>query len=375
MPERLLPLPDWDSSSRVHPDRPKLPDRLAEEIARAISDSHWTEWLPQERLLAAELKTSRSSLRLALAVLRQRGMIESVPRRGSRIALQGVRRRSRRPDSGTVNLLLPGPVEEIRPTVVQWIEELRTLLAGKAWRLRLITSKTCFGRSPEGALREVFRRNPAECWLVRLSTLPMQRWFEHAGQPVVIAGTCHPGIRLPFVDLDHRSLSRHATGAMIAAGHRRILLLVDEDGKAGDLESERGFTEAADMARHPDLTVGVARHNGTVGGVVAQMNRLLRLTERPTALLSTQAVFCLTIWSCLPAAGIAIPSDLSVITQVGAPYLGYLNPQPTCYRIDPRKYAALIWRAMLDAMQGGSGRRPHLLLPEFVRGASLRRLA
>ena len=357
----------------MHPDRPKLADLIAEELRRAIKERRWDEWLPQERALAAELKVSRATLRQAMAAVRAEGLFEVVPRRGTRIASNGRPGSATRAKSGerVVNLLLPGSADSIRPTVVQWVDELRALLAAKRWQLRTIEAKACYARSPERALELQFARTPAGCWLVRLSTLPMQRWFQRCGTPVVIAGSCHRGIDLTFVDIDHRAVCRHATGAILAAGHRRIMLLVDEDGKAGDLESEQGFVEAARPGTDREIRATVARHDGTVRGVITQVERALRSATPPTAILTTQAVFCLTLWSYLGSREVHIPARISLVTQVGAPYLAYLVPEPTSYRINQRKYAQTIMRALSEAVAPDPRKREHLILPNFVGGGSL----
>jgi LacI family transcriptional regulator len=352
----------------MHPDRPKLADHLAQEIQRGITAGRWREWLPQERMLAAELKASRATVRQALALLRHAGWCEIVPRKGTRLAPRRSRA-GRAAKTTTVNLVLPGPADDVRPTIVHWVDELRALLAAKHWTIRIVEAKACYSNHPRRALEDLFARSPADCWLVRLSTPPMQRWLAASGQPVVIAGSCHVGIDLPHVDIDHRAVSRHATGVLLAARHQRLLLLIDAGGKAGDLESERGFHEAT--AHHPHVRATIARHDGTAKSVAACIDRALRSAEPPTALLVTQPVYCLTVWSCLAARGLRIPGDISVLAQVGAPYLAYLLPEPAAYRVNQRVYAQTILRALAETMSARPTRREYLILPDFVSRGSV----
>ncbi|HRE79478.1 MAG TPA: substrate-binding domain-containing protein [Opitutaceae bacterium] len=355
----------------MHPDRPRLPDLIAEELREGIASGRWSEWLPQERMLAAELKISRFSLQQALARLKASRELKAVPRKGHQIVSRLSKSLQVEKMGGTINLLLPGPAQEVRPTAVSWVDELRALLAARGLQLRPVEAKACYSASPERALHELFKRSPADCWLVRLSNLPMQRWLAQSGVPVVIAGTCHRGIDLHSVDVDHRALCRHATGALLAAGHRHIMLLVDADGKAGDLESELGFQEAIRAATTESIDVVLVRHNGQVRGVVSQLERALRRERPPTAIVVTQATLCLTLWSYLGARGLKIPQDISVVTQVGESYLSFLIPEPTAYRINQKKYAQSVLRAVNTAMTHQRERRKTLIVPEFVRGGSL----
>lgn len=355
----------------MHPHRPKLAEFVARELREGIQARKWSEWLPQERLLAEELKVSRSTLRQALGRLQAEGLVNPIRSQGNRIAATGLAATGRRRAGLTVNLLVPTGAEAARPTTVHWIDELRAQLASRGGHLRTLEAAVPYSARPDRALETLVRRNACDCWLVRLSTAPMQRWFERRGLPVIVAGTCHPGVTLPFVDVDHRAVSRHAAAALIAAGHRRLALLVDRDTKAGDLESERGFEEAARSASGGGVEAQVARYHGSVDGMRRQLDRLLAQPRRPTALVVTQAIYCLTIWTHLALRGVRLPDDVSIVSQVGTSELEYLVPRPACYRISLRTYATRILREIEARVAGERATRAALLLPEFAPGESL----
>jgi DNA-binding LacI/PurR family transcriptional regulator len=190
--------------------------------------------------------------------------------------------------------------------------------------------------------------------------------------PTILVGTGYSGINLPYIDVDHRALSRHATGVVIAAGHRRIALMAPGDLKAGDVESQRGFQEATTASpHHLELRATVARFEGTVASMVRQLDRLFRGPGRPTALVVPHSIYCLTIWSYFGGRGIQVPNDLSVIAHVGATELSYLLPEPAHYRINSTTYVQKILRAILARISGGPVRQEAPILPEFIRGGSI----
>ena len=355
----------------MHPQRPKLVDQVWRELRDGIESRRWTGWLPQERHLARELNVSRTTLRLALKRLRAAGLLLGLHSQGNQIVARKTRRHEQPSQTLIVNLMVPS-VTPLRRSSVEWVDKFNALLAAKGGQLRVIPADACYARRPDRALEKLIHRNPADCWLVRLSTLPMQQWLAQHEVPTILVGTGYPSINLPYIDVDHRALCRHATGVVIAAGHRRIALMAPGDLKAGDVESQRGFEEAANSSQHQlDLQATVVRFEGTVTSIVRQLDRLFRGPGRPTALVIPHSIYCLTIWSYFGARGIHVPKDLSVIAHVGAMELSYLLPEPAHYRINTTTYVQKILRAILARVSGGTVRQEAPILPEFIRGGSI----
>jgi DNA-binding LacI/PurR family transcriptional regulator len=63
-------------------------------------------------------------------------------------------------------------------------------------------------------------------------------------------------LNLPFRDLDHRAICRHAAGILLGLGHRKLALVMQKSRRAGDLESEAGFLEGVKQSSHADAQVG-----------------------------------------------------------------------------------------------------------------------
>jgi len=355
----------------MHPQRPKLVDQVWRELQEGIESRRWIGWLPQERHLAGELNVSRNTLRVALQRLRAAGVVRGMHSRGNQILASKQSRRGRGARSLIVNLIVPS-ISPLRRSSVDWVDKLNALLAARGGQLRVIESEACYTWRPGQALERLTRRNHADCWLVRRSTVEMQEWLVQKQVPAVLVGTRYPGVNLPYIDVDHRALGRHATGIVIAAGHRRIALMAPGEFKAGDEESVRGFEEATSSSPHQgDLHVTVARFEGTVSSLVGQLDGLFRGPKRPTALVVPHSIYCLTIWSYLSARGIRVPNDLSVIAYVGTTELSYLLPEPAHYRINVTTYVQSILRAVLARASGAAVRQDAPILPEFIRGGSI----
>lgn len=353
------------------PQRHSLVGQTVAFLDAQIAAGQWREWLPPERTLCETLQVSRSTLRRALAQMRRDGRIRSEHGAGNRI-LRGTKSRRGRLRSHDVALLVPEPLELLRPTQILWIDELRAMLSERGVRLHMLHGRQYFRANPGAALEKLVRLHPHGCWILALASRDCQQWFVKRGLPCVIAGSCHAGVDLPFRDLDHRAACRHAAGMLLALGHRKLALIAQKTRLAGDIESETGFLEGVRGSRHAEATAVVCHHDATVGGIVHSLKRLVAQKPRPTALLVANAYHCLAVVSGLAAMGIRVPAEVSVISRDEGSFLTFLLPTLARYVGNPRAFARSLQQPVLELLEGGGvTQRAMRLMPEFVRGESI----
>ena len=224
-------------ASKRADDMPDIPQRLSlvrqtADILRAeIHKGTWKEWLPGERELTSSLQVSRNTVRAALKELAAVDLIEACHGAGYRI-LSSPHPRPR--TSHSVGLLAPASLQTLRPHQAVWIDHLRAALIEKGLHLHLHQSgETSRAQSPS-TLQKLIGQRAYACWVLALCPKRIQRWFAQNNVPAVVAGSTLSEIDLPFVDLDHRSLCRHAAGLLLSFGHRRIAFLTRAPLYAGD---------------------------------------------------------------------------------------------------------------------------------------------
>jgi LacI family transcriptional regulator len=351
------------------PQRASLVVQTVTCLQERVAARQWQGWLPSERLLAEELQVSRSTLRRALAHLHATGEIQAEHGRGQRILGHSQRRPSLR--SRDVAILVPRPLEQLRPSQALWIDALRAMLSERDCRLHLIHGHHYFRNHAEAALERLVRQRPVGCWILLLASAPCQRWFAQKGLPAIVAGSCHRGIDLPYRDLDHRAACRHAAGNLIALGHRRLAFVTLQAPPAGDIASELGFQEAIAATRE-EVTSSVAKHDGTPAHLFLTLRRLMAGRDRPTGLVVTQAYHALSVISGLARLGLRVPQDISVISRDDDPFFAFLQPEPCRYAADPKDYARRILPAIVESLSGQPvSRRAEWSMPRFLRGHSL----
>jgi LacI family transcriptional regulator len=361
-------------SMKSLPQRKSMVSQTAELIRAEIRQGTWRKVLPGERVLCASLQVSRNTLRSALAQIKLEGLIRSA--QGSRTSI--LRRPSQRTlglRSQDVGLLSPLAIERLRPSQTLWIDELRAMLSERNCRLHMFYGQQYVRAKPAAALEKLLAQHPHRCWVLTLSSEGTQYWFEQKGVPCVVAGSIYPGVNLPFRDLDHRAICRHAAGLMLGQGHRKIALLIQKSRRAGDLESELGFFEGVRLSPDRDAAAVVGSHDATIAGICAALRRLMEQKPAPTALLVANAYHYLTVVGWLAQMGWRVPQDVSVVSRDEDPFLSFLVPTPAHYSASPHIIARTLLRPVVELLaQAVVTQRSLRIMPEFIRGETLARM-
>lgn len=354
-------------------ERLSVIDQVALALRQGILGGEWQEWLPGERRLCADLRVGRNTLRSALRGLEKDGLLQVVPGQGARILGQTVRPKPRRESS--IGLLTPGPLELLFPRQVLWIDGLRGQLAERGCLLKVLHGQHTLRSNPETALQRLVEQESCGCWILVFSSRAAQRWFEEKKIPCLIAGSCHEGVNLPYVDIDYRALCRHAVTTLLRLGHQRVAYMTTAPEAAGDLYSEEGFWEGLKSFSGKRAAEGRIIHHGSrVQSIAHATRRLLRGPTAPTAILLNNSSNYLTVFSTLSQMGLKVPDDVSLVCRDSETFLSSLYPAPACYFQDPHQFATKVTRIAEKLLQHGAVETGSVkLMPEFIRGASTKK--
>ncbi len=350
--------------------RPSLVTEVEAALLREIELGTWREWLPGERPLCESLQVGRTTLRKAVTRLKRRGLVEVVHGSGTRVLTRKRVRRAKRHEYH-VALLAREPLQTLRPMQALWIDGFRAMLAERGGRLHVFSGTQYFRAGASAKLKKLVEQNPHGCWVLAMSNEAMQRWF-HRNQPrCIVAGSVYPGVDLPFRDLDHSAVCRHAAGVLLAAGHRKVAFLVRKSRLAGDVESEQGFRLGMKLARS-SVDATISYHDESVRDICRTLDRLMTAPSRPTALFVANAYCYLVVVSRLAQLGLRIPDDVSVISRDDSPFMSYLLPTPARYVVSTQRMAKSLLKLVLDMYENeGTTQGAVRLMPEFTRGGTL----
>lgn len=352
------------------------PESIAAQVARylrdQIADGAWDSWMPAERELAERLRVSRGTVRAALAMLQAERVVQTAHGVGTRARRrEAVRRQTGGATEAPVCLLMPEPLNALRPYLIIWIDLLRSLLADSGIALHLHVAPSCFGPRGGAPLERLVAQHPGSCWVLALSNGSVQRWFERRGLPCVVLGQPAPESTLPAVAVDMRALGRHAAGELLRQGHRRLGIVVPSVSSPGVAAAVEGFVGA--VGNHGDAA-SFESIEVRADGVDAAIRRVLRRARAAApltgALVLNPMVF-LSLLTGLPTGGVLVPRDFSLITTHGDPFLGYVRPTAARYAVAHGTFVRKLLRMVLQVRAGGV--RPGglvLVAPDYVPGES-----
>jgi LacI family transcriptional regulator len=349
-------------------NRATVIDQVAAAVRTGLGRGEWVDWLPGERRLCEDLHVARNTLRAALRQLEHEGLLEIVPGQGAKVLVKATATPQK---ESHVGFLCPLPLERLRPRQALWIDWLRARLAEDGTLLRVFHGHHYFRANAGSVLGRLVEKERCGCWILVLSSKTTQQWFERNRVPCVLAGTCHEGVNLSFVDLDSRATCRHAVSTLLRLGHRRIAYLAAPPETAGDLLSEVGFREAIDALS--GAVGAVVHHRPGRRALALAVRRLMDRADPPTAILVRESYAYLTAFSVLLQLGKRVPEDVSLISREADIFLTFVEPEPACYVQDPqlfaRKLARLTQRLLHDP---AAAPQRVLLIPQLSRGASVR---
>lgn len=347
------------------PRRVSLVSQTVDTLRMHLQAGHWPERLPAERELSQHLQISRPTLRAALHELQRKGVIKLSGRVRRSAATKPAS--AKRPSSGyAVSFLSPFPLQSTSRLVLF----LRDQLASAGYTVHFHVDPLCFSSKPARALEKMVRKHPETVWVAIGSKEPMQRWFLQRRLPLLVFGSCQPGIALASVDADYRATCRHAGDLLWRKGHRRLAFVIPQNAYDGDRESERGFREA--INKHPEANLSILRHDETATHLCSLLDKALLSPNPPTAFFVARAVHALTVTMHLMRRKLRLPQDVAVLSRDDDSYLYHTSPILTRYSINHDLFVSKVSKAVRELTETGNlAPRSIRLISQFIAGETL----
>ncbi len=345
------------------PRRLSLSAQTATAIQKAVQSNVWQEFLPSERRLCEMFKVSRPTIRTALQQLAKERLIEI--HHGKRNRLLPSASGADRPLSRLIVLVSHQPLTQMSLTAYRGISDMRAHLTEQGFTTEVLVCPPNSATTQRRKIEAFLRQNRVLCCVLLSLGKELQEWFAASAIPALVLGSCHPAVKLPSLDVDYRSVCRHAAGILRAKGHKRIAFIVPNSNAAGDLVSEEGFKEGL-APRHgeaPTDTV-IVRHNGTAAHLATKLDGLFGSPHPPTALLVAKPRFVFFVVVHLLKHGIKVPDRISLIAR---DHDQFFEEVISHYRFEGESFAHRLTRLMLQlANHGHLSAEPSLIFPRFM---------
>jgi DNA-binding LacI/PurR family transcriptional regulator len=174
--------------------------------------------------------------------------------------------------------------------------------------------------------------------------------------PIVLINNQHPGEFAHSVVIDNLVASRAAVDHLIRLGHRRIGYIGDRYGFQADTERFTGYRQAHEtsgLAFSPELVV---HGEGNAESGSPAMQKLLSLSDLPTAVFCYNDMTALGALRAIRAAGLNVPRDISLVGFDDLFIASYTEPLLTTVR-QPRHHMGSIAMKMLLTLISGEETR------------------
>jgi LacI family transcriptional regulator len=188
------------------------------------------------------------------------------------------------------------------------------------------------------------------------------------GVPFVLIDRTIPGVECDVVLGDSAAGARRLVEHLIALGHRRIGMIVEDENVSTARERRAGYAEALEGAGIPLDSALVARATADPHGGHVGMQTLLRLAERPTAVFTVNNLVALGAIEAVRAAGLEVPDDVALVCYDDIEYASRLYPFLTVMLQPAETFGSLGTQLLFERIEGRrvNGGRKVVLPADFV---------
>ena len=296
-----------------HLRRLSLIEQCANLIREGLSQGRWQGQMPGVIRLAEELDVSTHTLRAALRLIENEGLITMSQDGRSRHVADKASKIGRQQRIG---ILLYCSISEESPQMIHFLLNLYRSLEGAGF-LPFFSSPTTQAslRRDVGRIRDYISKNPADAWIVSCGTRKILEWFETQPFPSFALFGRREGITLANAGPDKIPAMLEATRELIRLGHQRIVLLCRELRR---LPVPGPFEQAflSELSTHglPVSGYNLPEWDGTAPGLHTLLSSLFQLTP-PTAIVLDEVPPLIATQQFLALRRIRVPEQVSLFTS------------------------------------------------------------
>ena len=176
--------------------------------------------------------------------------------------------------------------------------------------------------------------------------------------PVVLLNCYSDDRDFPSVCPGEVAGGHRATGALVAAGHRRIAIITGEMWMDAARDRLRGYRQALATADDPYDPALVREGNWQTSAGFEHTHALMELRSPPTAIFCSNDRMAVGAYEALKERGFTIPDDVSVIGYDDEEVARHLSPQLTTLVLPHREMGRWAIERALAPPPSGAEKQP-----------------
>jgi DNA-binding LacI/PurR family transcriptional regulator len=342
-----------------------IPQQAAAHLRDGIANGRWIGELPGRDQLAADLGVSPRSVRKALKILEDDGLLLSQGKgRSNKIRELGTRSNVR---PMRVAVLLFKQADRNDALVIELRHQLN-----EAGHLSFIPHEGVqdLGMNVERVQRLV-NKTKADAWVVPGASAPILQWF--VDNHIKVFAVAGRRFRFPMAGTgpDKAPLLAEVTRKLVRMGHRRIVLIYSKNLRfPKPSRSARAFLGAMNECGIPVGNYNFPDWEETAEGFHELLNSLFRATP-PTALIVDEAFQYHAAYHYLAQHNLKVPQDVSLVSADGDIGFNWCRPAVTHIYWDFRPVARRIMRWVNNTARGVDDRRQSFTKAELIEGGTI----
>ena len=350
--------------------RISLPEQVAASLREGILHGRWCDSFPGENQLAVDLDVSRNTVRRALQVLENEGILV---RRGNgcsrKITVAGTAIALQRPLRVAVLRNEPSVMDKSQ-TALLLVDIRHSLEAAGYHVFDCDKAQTELKHKLPLMTRQLVAAD-ADAWVIEAGSRPLLEWCAAQETPCLALYGRTAGLSLARTGPDTVLAYAAATRKLIELGHRRIVSIVREGFRKptpGCCES--AFLDELNANGIPTGNYNLPDWEETPEGFSRMMESLFKTTP-PTAIIIDEICWFSAALAFLVHRGIRVPEQVSLVSGDCDPLLDMCHPGFAHMRWDNRLIVRRIVR-WADAVSKGKADRKAINIPaEFIPGGSI----
>jgi len=339
-------------------------EQTAAYLKQALRQGRWTGTIPGASKLAAEVGVNEKTVRGALQMLEEEGVIVSQGRRKRRMIVE---QKNAKNAPLRVAIMEFNPSSE-RATYLYQIQHHLLELGYTAF----FTEKSQVELSMNlDRVRSIVNKEKADAWLVVSGSREILEWFAEQAFPTFALFGRRGGLPIASIGPDQPSALRLVVRKLVEQGHKRIVLVT---APVRNL-SLPGVPERAFLTELEKNGIKTGRFNlplweENIDGLHALIDEIFHFTP-PTAIIVSQVHIFFALQRQLIQRGFRVPQDVSIVSCDGYENLRWLRPTMAHVAWSSLPWVKRVGRWADNVSHGKIDQRQSLSKTEFIDGETL----
>lgn len=212
----------------------------------------------------------------------------------------------------------------------------------------MMLADTCLSADAERQAAEAFVALRVAGVVVTPNSPDVSTYLGGHGVPVVEVDRQFAPGKTDGVVVGNRVGAREATAHLVALGHTRIALFIDETDWTTGHERYQGYAEALGAPIDPELVVS---SGWDVSSAHARALEMLSRPARPSAVFAANNVLAEAAWRAIGELGLRVPADVSLVAFDDAPWMSMVSPTVTAVAQDTLGLGAAAVRRLHERIE------------------------